>query len=62
MGKVTEYLFNLIKKQVEDKGIVVWYDPESVYTGAIGKLTIPNTKVLRYGDPLTAAMKALGIN
>lgn len=30
MGKITEYLINLIAKQVEDKGIVVWYDLEKV--------------------------------
>ena len=47
MGKITEYLINLIAKQVEDKGIVVWYDPEKVYTGVISNLTIPNTTILR---------------
>ena len=31
-GAVTEYLFNLIAKQVEDHGLVVWYDPEQAYT------------------------------
>lgn len=51
MGRrVSEYLVDLISKQVGDKGIVVWYDPEGVYTGSIGKLTIPNTSVLRYED------------
>ena len=35
MGKVTGYLLSVITKQVEDKGIVVWYDPERVYTGVI---------------------------
>jgi len=28
MGKVTEYLLNLITKQVKDNSIVVWCDPE----------------------------------
>jgi len=32
MGKVAEYLLDLINKQVEGKGIVVWYDPEKVYS------------------------------
>ena len=32
MGKVTEHLVSLITKQVEDKGIVVWYDPEKAYS------------------------------
>ena len=28
IGVVTEYLFQLIAKQVEDRGLVVWYDSE----------------------------------
>jgi hypothetical protein len=28
MAVVTEYLYQLIAKQVEDRGLVVWYDPE----------------------------------
>ena len=31
MGKVTEELVALITKQIQDHGIVVWYDPERVY-------------------------------
>ncbi len=50
MGKVTEHLLNLITKQVEDKGIVVWYDPENDYTKIIEKLSIPDTTILRYED------------
>lgn len=31
MTTVTEYLTQLIAKQVDDKGLVVWYDPEQAY-------------------------------
>jgi hypothetical protein len=31
-GIVTEYLIILIAKQVKDNGLVVWYDPEKVYS------------------------------
>ncbi len=31
MGIVSEYIRNLIAKQVNDNGIVVWYDPEGAY-------------------------------
>ena len=31
MSVVTEYLVQLIAKQVEEKGLVVWYDPEKAY-------------------------------
>ena len=50
MGKVTEHLINLITKQVQDKGIVVWYEPEKAYTGIIEKVSIPDTTVFRYED------------
>jgi hypothetical protein len=32
LGVVTKHLFDLIAKQVEDHKLVVWYDPEKVYT------------------------------
>ncbi len=32
MTTVTEYLIHLIAKQVDDKGLVVWYDPEQAYS------------------------------
>lgn len=50
MGKVTEHLIELIRKQVKEKGIVIWYDPEKVYTNISQTLTIPDTRVLHYSD------------
>lgn len=47
-GAVTDYLFSLIAKQVEDRGLVVWYDPDRVYSSAIELLNLPNTAVARY--------------
>src|SRR5438093_5890065 len=49
-GVVTEYLFQLIAKQVEDRGLVVWYDPERAYVQAAAELVLPKTTVARYGD------------
>jgi len=34
MGTVSDYIFNLIAKQVDDYGLVVWYDPDGVYAEA----------------------------
>lgn len=48
MGIVTEYVRNLIAKQVEENGLVVWYDPDSTYIEAVEVLELPNTTVLRY--------------
>ena len=48
MGKVTEELVRLITKQVQDHGIVVWYDPERVYTDLVGRLELPETTILQF--------------
>ncbi len=48
MAVVTEYLYQLIAKQVEDRGLVVWYDPERAYSTAAADLALPNTTVARY--------------
>ena len=48
MGKVTEELVTLITKQIQDHGIVVWYDPEQAYGDVVDQLHLPETTVLRY--------------
>jgi len=48
MGIVSEYIRNLIVKQVDDNGIVVWYDPDGAYAEAVEALALPDTAVLRY--------------
>ena len=48
MAVVTEHLVQLIAKQVDDKGLVVWYDPEQAYGAAAAELTLPNTTVARF--------------
>ena len=50
MAVVTECLFQLIAKQVEDRRLVLWYDPERVYTQAVAELALPQTTIVRYGD------------
>lgn len=37
MGKVIEYLLKLVTKQVKDNGIVVWFDPDQIYTKLLKK-------------------------
>ena len=37
-GVVTEYLTQLIRKQVEERGLVVWYDPEKAFGGTVSEL------------------------
>src|SRR4051812_5050160 len=48
MAVVTEYLLQLIARQVEDRGLVVWYDPERVYAQAIAGLSLRAATVAAY--------------
>src|SRR5262245_12385612 len=48
MGKITDELVALIMKQLQDHGIVVWYDPEHAYGDVVSQLDQPGTTVLRY--------------
>jgi hypothetical protein len=48
MDNVTRLLFDLIQKQVDDKGLVVWYDPEQAYGNVVTELSLPGTTVLKY--------------
>ena len=48
MPIVTDYLLQLIVKQVDERGLVVWYDPEEAYGAAGAELHVPRTTVARY--------------
>ena len=45
---VTEVLVQQIAKQVDEKNLVVWYDPEKAYAEVAAALSIPKTTVARY--------------
>ncbi len=46
--KVSDYLRSIIKRQVDDKGIVVWYDPEGHYQEFVNSLDLPGTPLEKY--------------
>ena len=48
MAVVTDYLIQLLANQVEDRKLVVWYDPEKAYYTAATDLALPNTTIARY--------------
>lgn len=48
MGAVSEYLKNLLAKQVEACRIVVWFDPEKHYAEVARSLDLPSTRVACY--------------
>lgn len=50
MGLVADYLRQLIARQVEEHGLVVWYDPERAYQSVAESLSLPETTVVRYQD------------
>ena len=45
---VTDHLVGLIAKQVDDRGLVVWYDPDGIYARVVATVHLPETMVLRY--------------
>ncbi len=45
---VTDSLVQLIAKQVDEKGLVVWYDPEQAYTKAAAEISITSATVVQY--------------
>ena len=56
---VTESLIQLITKQVDDLGIVVWYDSEQAYSAMVTELVIPNTLVARYDGSFLQLRKSV---
>jgi hypothetical protein len=50
MGRITDQLVSLVARQVRDKGIVVWYDPESAYAEVARALALPDVAVVRFEE------------
>ncbi|NQT68694.1 MAG: PglZ domain-containing protein [Desulfobacteraceae bacterium] len=50
MTKLSDKIRNMIARQVKNRGIVVWYDPEKAYAGLVQDLDFPETTVLQYAD------------
>ena len=48
MGIVTDYLVNLITRQVDESGLVIWYDPDAHYHTFARDLVLSNATVVRY--------------
>jgi len=50
MPKLTDTLSQLLQRQINERGIVVWYDPEGAYTQAVDTLDLEGVTVLKYKD------------
>lgn len=59
MGIVSNYLINLITRQVNERGIVVWFDPEKHYSFMVKNLDIPNTGIIIYEGSFIALRNAI---
>ncbi len=60
MGIVTEHLRQLIAKQVNDRSLVVWYDPERHYADVSCKLALPDETVECYDGSFFALRHRIG--
>src|SRR5687767_7907720 len=48
MGPVSDYLWGMIARQVRERGLVVWYDPDGHYRDFAAALELPEAVVARY--------------
>ena len=48
MGIVTDYLCTVIERQVDERRLVLWFDPEQHYIDVAATLSIPRTTIARF--------------
>ena len=48
MGIVTDYLIDQLKQQVNERGVVVWFDPQKTYAELAASLDMPETHIARF--------------
>lgn len=48
MGKIADYLIAQIVKQVDERAIVVWYDPKGEYSSLVESLSLSDLTICRY--------------
>jgi len=48
MSKIADYLSNRILEHCQEHGIVVWYDPDSIYAPLLPKLNLSDIPIFQY--------------
>jgi len=48
MGIVTDYSVHLIQRQVDEKGVVVWFDPGETYASLVNRIVLPGVHIARF--------------
>src|SRR5262245_43605294 len=59
MGLVTDYLRNLIARQINEHHQIVWFDGEQHYVEFVWSLTLPDTTIARYEGSFFALRRAV---
>jgi len=49
-GRISKAVVDLLRRQVADRGIVIWYDPQKAYTQLASRLVIEGVSVFRFED------------
>jgi hypothetical protein len=49
-GRISAAVVELLRRQVADRGLVVWYDPQKAYGSLAARLVIADCTVLRHDD------------
>lgn len=50
MSQLLQSLTQLLQRQITDRGIVVWYDPDKAYAKSVDRLDLESVTVLKYED------------
>ena len=50
MSQILDSLRQLLQRQITDRGIVVWYDPDKAYSKAVDRLAMEGVTCLKYED------------
>lgn len=48
VGLVSDYVVKLVARQVDEYGLVVWFDADRIYEGLIPQLSLPDVTVVTY--------------
>jgi len=50
MSQLLHSLRQLLQRQITDRGVVVWYDPDKAYSKAVDRLELDGVEVLKFED------------
>jgi hypothetical protein len=50
MSKLLDSLRQLIQRQITERGLVLWYDPEAAFSHAVDRLALDGVEVLKFED------------